>query len=209
MRSAAQRQTSIHWSSLLAVRGGIVAPFWARPYNEWRPTSGGADPVACQHSSALRENRVGANLSGDAHRPLRQPHRASVQLLGIVPRTSFILTVPGRRSGIPHSTPVTLVEDGPKRWLVAPYGDVAWVRNARAAGKVTLSRRARRSQTVEVAELGPADSAPVLKAYLAKVGITRPYFDVRPDSPLAAFEAEARRHPVFLIRPALEGSAQA
>ena len=41
---------------------------------------------------------------------------------------SCLLTVPGRKSGQPHSTPVTLVEDGGERWLVAPYGDVGCVR---------------------------------------------------------------------------------
>lgn len=208
MRSAAQRQTSIHWSSLLAVRGGIVAPFWLAPtMNGDRPQ---AAPIRWPANIVRPYGRTALARTYRVTPIVRFVNRIGrvFSWLGIVPRTSFILTVPGRRSGIPHSTPVTLVEDGPKRWLVAPYGDVAWVRNARAAGKVTLSR-ARRSQTVEVAELGPADSAPVLKAYLAKVGITRPYFDVRPDSPLAAFEAEARRHPVFLIRPALEGSAQA
>jgi hypothetical protein len=46
---------------------------------------------------------------------------------------AYLLTVPGRKSGRPYETPVILVEDG-ERWLVAPYGEVGWVRNARAAG---------------------------------------------------------------------------
>jgi hypothetical protein len=29
-----------------------------------------------------------------------------------------------------YSTPITLVEASGQRWLVAPYGEVAWVRNA-------------------------------------------------------------------------------
>jgi hypothetical protein len=91
---------------------------------------------------------------------------------------------------------VTLVEEGDSRWLVAPYGDVAWVRNARAAGQVTLSR-GRRSETLPIRELSPAEAAPVLQRYITRVPITRPYFDARPDSPLAAFIAEAPRHPVF------------
>jgi hypothetical protein len=36
-----------------------------------------------------------------------------------------------------------------RRWLVAAYGPGNWVRNARAAGEVTLSR-GRRSQTYRV-----------------------------------------------------------
>jgi hypothetical protein len=61
--------------------------------------------------------------------------------------------------------------------------------------------RGRKSEVVSVSELGPADSAPVLKTYITDVRITRPYFDVSPDSSLEQFETEAPRHPVFLIGP--------
>jgi hypothetical protein len=40
--------------------------------------------------------------------------------LGLAPRTTVLLTVPGRRTGTPRSTPVTLVEEDGQRWLVAP-----------------------------------------------------------------------------------------
>lgn len=115
-------------------------------------------------------------------------------------RTPTWLTVRGRRSGRPYSTPVTLVEHEDSRWLVAPYGEVAWVRNARAAGEVTLSR-GRRAETVAIVESPSEEAAPVLKHYVTNVPITRPYFDVTPASDLAAFTAEAPRHPVFRIVP--------
>ena len=118
--------------------------------------------------------------------------------LGLMPGPTYLLTVPGRRTGRTLSTPVTLVEDGGERWLVAPYGDVAWVRNARAAGQVTLTR-GRRVERVSLRELSPADAAPVLQRYVTRVPITRPYFDASPGAPLAAFEAEAPRHPVFVL----------
>ena len=60
--------------------------------------------------------------------------------LGVSPPHTYLLTVRGRKSGHPYSTPVTLVEEAGKRWLVAPYGEVGWVRNARAAEQVTLTR---------------------------------------------------------------------
>jgi deazaflavin-dependent oxidoreductase (nitroreductase family) len=116
--------------------------------------------------------------------------------LGLMPGPTYLLTVAGRRTGRPLSTPVTLVEEGDARWLVAPYGDVAWVRNVRAAGQITLSR-GRRSETAPIRELSATDAAPVLQRYVTRVPITRAYFDARPDSPLAAFIAEAPRHPVF------------
>ena len=114
------------------------------------------------------------------------------------PNTTYLLTVRGRKSGKPHTTPVTLVEENGQRWLVAPYGEVNWVRNARAAGQVTLTRGSQ-SETVPVVELEPQASAPILKKYVNRVPITRPYFDAAPDAPIEAFVAEAGRHPVFRL----------
>jgi len=117
---------------------------------------------------------------------------------GLGPRHTYLLTVPGRKSGRLSSTPVTLVEEESIRWLVAPYGEVNWVRNARAAAQVTLSR-GRYAERVMIVELEPDESAPVLKKYITEIPITRPFFDVRPESPLEAFQAEAHRHPVFRV----------
>ena len=117
--------------------------------------------------------------------------------LGLAGRHTYLLSVRGRKSGRMHSTPVTLVETG-GRWLVAPYGQVGWVRNARVAGKVTL-RRGRRSETVAIEEVGAVEAAPVLREYVRRVAVTRPFFDAGVDSPLELFEAEAARHPVFRI----------
>src|SRR5574341_1149581 len=93
-------------------------------------------------------------------------------VVGLGPPRTYLLTVRGRQTGRPRSTPITLVEEARARWLVAPYGEVAWVRNARAAGSVTLSR-GNRSETVRIAELGPAESAPVLTVYVTQVPVTR------------------------------------
>ena len=120
--------------------------------------------------------------------------------VGLGPPRTYLLTVRGRKTGRPLSTPVTLVEAEGGRWLVSPYGEVAWVRNTRAAGRVTLAR-GRHAESVAVRELAPEESAPVLKRSVPEVPITRPYFDARPDSPRAAFVAEAPRHPVFLLEP--------
>jgi deazaflavin-dependent oxidoreductase (nitroreductase family) len=119
--------------------------------------------------------------------------------LGVRPPHTYLLTVRGRKSGQPYSTPVTLVEEAEQRWLVAPYGEVAWVRNARAAEQVILTR-GRRFETVRILELSAEDAAPVLKKYLAQVPVVRPFFDVTPKSNLRDFVAEAPRHPVFQIQ---------
>jgi hypothetical protein len=44
----------------------------------------------------------------------------------------------------------------------------------------------------------------VLRKYMARIRVTRPYFDAAPDSPDDAVKAELPRHPVFqltLARP--------
>jgi len=117
---------------------------------------------------------------------------------GMSPPHTYLLTVQGRKSGRPYTTPVTLLQEQGERWLVAPYGEVAWVRNARAAGSVTL-RRGRVSQSVKIAELPSEEAAPVLKKYVARFPVVRPFFDVSPKSTLRDFVAEAPRHPVFRI----------
>ena len=117
---------------------------------------------------------------------------------GVKIGTTSLLTVRGRKSGQPHTVPVTLIEQDGQRWLVAPYGVVQWVRNIRAAGTATLTR-GRRSEAISVTELPAQQAAPVLKQYLSQVAVVRPYFDVTKDSPLETFEREAPRHPVFQI----------
>jgi deazaflavin-dependent oxidoreductase (nitroreductase family) len=118
--------------------------------------------------------------------------------LGAAPGDMVLLGVKGRTSGKLYTTPVTLVAEDGRRWLIAPYGEVSWVQNARAAGRVTLSRGGKQ-ETLSLTPLPPEESAPVLKKYLAREPITQPYFDAKPDSPTASFLAEAARHPVFRL----------
>jgi deazaflavin-dependent oxidoreductase (nitroreductase family) len=119
--------------------------------------------------------------------------------LGIAPPHNYLLTTRGRRTGVQRSTPVTLIDRPEGRWLVAPYGSVGWVQNARAAGHVRLSR-GRNAEDLRVDEVCAQDAAPILQAYVRKVRIVRPYFDAAPDDPLEAFVAEASRHPVFRLQ---------
>ena len=99
--------------------------------------------------------------------------------LGIGPSRMHILTVAGRTSGKLYSTPVSIIEQDGERWLVSPYGEVGWVRNARASGVISL-QCGRRSETVGIEEVDPEQSAPVLKTYVGLEAITRPYFRIVP-----------------------------
>ena len=118
--------------------------------------------------------------------------------LGLAGRRTHILTVVGRKTGRSYSTPVLLVFLGGERWLVAPYGERAWVKNARAAGTVELTR-ARRTERVRVTEVDAEIAAPVLREYLRTTPVTKPFFGASRSAPLDAFAAEAARHPVFRI----------
>jgi deazaflavin-dependent oxidoreductase (nitroreductase family) len=121
--------------------------------------------------------------------------------VGVAPRGSYLLTTTGRKTGKRHTTPVWAFDHDGARFLVSPYGEVGWVHNARAASEVTLTR-GRKSSTHTVTEVGPAEAAPILKRYMKKVAVTRPFFDASKDAPVTAFEAEASRHPVFRLGPA-------
>ncbi len=73
---------------------------------------------------------------------------------------------------------VPIDQDG-TRWLVAPYGTVGWVGNARQDGRVRL----------------------------AVASKTRAQFSASKDAPVADSAAEADRHPVFeLVAVARHGS---
>ncbi|OBK73728.1 nitroreductase family deazaflavin-dependent oxidoreductase [Mycobacterium sp. 1274761.0] len=79
-----------------------------------------------------------------------------------------ILTVPGRKSGKPRSTPVTpLAVDG-ERYVVNGYPGADWVDNVRVAGEVTLTQ-GRRTERVRMVEMSPTDARPVLRAFPAAV----------------------------------------
>jgi deazaflavin-dependent oxidoreductase (nitroreductase family) len=118
--------------------------------------------------------------------------------LGLAGKRTHILTTVGRKTGRKYSTPVQLVFQDGQRWLVSPYGERAWVKNARANGTVELTR-ALRTERVRVEEVDPQTAAPILREYLRTTPVTKPYFDADKDAPLEKFAAEAPRHPVFRI----------
>lgn len=107
-----------------------------------------------------------------------------------------LMTTHDRKTGQPHTVPVVPVEHDGRRWLVAPYGSVRWVRDARADGRVRL-RYGRTTHDYVVREAGPEEAGPVLKRYVSVATKTRARFEASPDAPVAAFAAEAHRHPVF------------
>lgn len=110
---------------------------------------------------------------------------------------SYLLEVQGRKSGRLYATPVNLLVLEGRRYLVAPRGVTAWVRNARAAGEIALRRGSAR-QSYRLRELPDAEKPAVLRAYLEKFKTSvRQFFSVPPGAPEEAFAAVAASHPVF------------
>ena len=117
--------------------------------------------------------------------------------LGLGMRHNYLVQVRGRKSGKVYSTPIDLLELRGKRFLVAPRGCTQWVRNAEAAGEVTLKRGSFR-QTYRLRPLPDAEKPEILKAYLDSFKTTvQRYFQVAAGSPAEAFAGIAQEYPVF------------
>lgn len=117
--------------------------------------------------------------------------------LGLGPSHIYLLQVHGRKTGKLFSTPVDLLELQGKRYLVAPRGRTQWIRNAEAAGEVTL-KKGSTSQKFHLRPIPDAEKPAILKAYLDsfKREVQR-YFPIPAGSPLEAFAAVAGMYPAF------------
>ncbi|BAX95035.1 nitroreductase family deazaflavin-dependent oxidoreductase [Mycobacterium shigaense] len=128
----------------------------------------------------------------------------AVQKLGIPTGPAMVLTVPGRKSGRPRSTPMTPFEFRGGLFVVAGYPGADWAANARAAGSGTLAR-GRRSREVRIVELTDEQARPVLRAFPDKVPMGVSFAKrsgmVR-DGTADEFEALAGRLAVFRFDPA-------
>jgi deazaflavin-dependent oxidoreductase (nitroreductase family) len=124
--------------------------------------------------------------------------------LGLGMKHNYLLQVRGRKSGKLYSTPVDVLDLRGKRYLVAPRGQTQWVRNAEAAGEVTLKRGSFR-KTYRIRPLADSEKPEILKAYLDSFKTTvQRYFPVAAGSPAEALARVADKYPVFeLIEPEL------
>ena len=85
---------------------------------------------------------------------------------GVSLRGSRILTVTGRLSGLPRTTPVNLMHHEWQRYLVAPRGRTEWVRNVRAADGAAELALGRRVEPVTLLEVPVAERVPLIRAYV-------------------------------------------
>jgi deazaflavin-dependent oxidoreductase (nitroreductase family) len=139
-------------------------------------TSGSVGPQARQDLRLLEEPGVVVKLIDMADADVEKPAfdswqwRAGNAIVALLARAGIgpihLLTTRDRRTGEPHTIPVVPVEHGGRRWLVAPYGAVGWVRNAREDGRVRL-RHGRATREYTIREVGADEAGPVLKRYVA------------------------------------------
>jgi deazaflavin-dependent oxidoreductase (nitroreductase family) len=115
--------------------------------------------------------------------------------------TQHILSVPGRRTGVMRSTPVSVVTHDETRYIVSGEG-LAWVANARAARWATLER-GRRTERVTLTEIPPAERGAVLRAFWYQVPQGRSFiarlFGLAGNAGPDDFEDAAPRCPVFRV----------
>jgi deazaflavin-dependent oxidoreductase (nitroreductase family) len=103
--------------------------------------------------------------------------------------------VPGRRTGEPRSTPISIATVDGSRYIVAAFADAAWVANVRAAGVATLTR-GRADEQVTLTQLPVLERGPILRAFLQQVrGGVRFFGRQSPDDVVAG----AEQYPVFRV----------
>jgi hypothetical protein len=132
--------------------------------------------------------------------PLMNRVVMGLQRIGFVVGSMHVLAVPGRRSGVLRSTPVSLLTVEGRRYIVAGMDDADWVLNARAAGRGVL-QRGRTDEDVALIELPVEERAAILREFPRLIPQGVPFFTrlygvtAEPE----AFAALADRCPVFRV----------
>ena len=124
--------------------------------------------------------------------------RAGVKLVGAGNYPMYLLTVRGRKSGLPRTVPIAIIERNGKRYVDSVYRIINWVRNLRAAGEAILTR-GRRAETVTVRELPQSEAALVLREDVKRGNPFARNYGVTIGSSLEDFERAVLTHPVFVL----------
>ena len=138
---------------------------------------------------------------------------------------NVLLTMRGRRSGTLRTVPLGLLELCDRWFVQASYGETGWVANLRAGGEATLTQPGGRRTPVQAVELTADEAGAILERALEPHRRSRflravlrvvlgPRFRppvgvflslrLRVDDTLEEYVADARRHPLFELRPMTE-----
>jgi deazaflavin-dependent oxidoreductase (nitroreductase family) len=109
--------------------------------------------------------------------------------------SQYLLTVRGRRTGDPRSTPISIAVIDGERYIVAAFARAAWVANVRAAGEGALTRGGH-TEHVTLIELPVEDRGPILRAFLEQVRGGVRFFGRQTTDEIVG---GADRYPVFRV----------
>jgi deazaflavin-dependent oxidoreductase (nitroreductase family) len=101
-------------------------------------------------------NRMAAAARAPRYASIFNPFTKALLGAGIPLGPNALITVPGRTTGLPRTTPLAIIAVAGRRWIWSPWGEVHWVRNLRAAGQATLTFRGHKEE-VRALELEPAE----------------------------------------------------
>lgn len=115
-----------------------------------------------------------------------------------------LMTIRGRKSGVARTAAVAVIGVSGRRWVWAPWGEVNWVHNLRAARNATITTRDRREE-VSATELDPSQRVEFFREVLGPLARSIPFgmwfIRVVDGVDLAdPFEA-AKGRPVFELHP--------
>ncbi|MFI5420699.1 MAG: nitroreductase family deazaflavin-dependent oxidoreductase [Nitrososphaerales archaeon] len=137
--------------------------------------------------------------------PLMNPLMKTMLRLGAPVGPMTLLTVRGRKSGKLHTTPVGVMKENGRRYLIGTFGNVNWVQNLRAAQEAQIGK-GRHRETIHAKELSEDRAAAVFQRvfapYLASKMMSsflKMGYDLNPKSTTAGYQKEASRHPAFEI----------
>lgn len=137
---------------------------------------------------------------------LLNPITTTLLRLGVRPDPRMaLLTIRGRKTGRDYTIPIGVFDRDGRKYVVAAFGEVNWVRNLRAAGAAMLTHGARKA-TYVAAEVHGQEAALALRECLAAYlpspltgSMLRQRIAADADAPVDVLAVAARRTPVFLL----------
>ncbi len=116
-----------------------------------------------------------------------------------------LVTIRGRKSGLPRTTPLAVIKVQGRRWVWSPWGEVQWVRNLRAARRATIAVRGR-IEEVTATELDPTERVGYFRDVLGPLARSIPlgvwFFRIVDGVDLSDPVAVAEGRRVFELHPA-------
>jgi deazaflavin-dependent oxidoreductase (nitroreductase family) len=126
--------------------------------------------------------------------------------IGMPAGPNTLLTVRGRKSGVPRQAAVALVEVGGRTWVMGAYGNVQWVANLRHAREGTIRVKGGAQRHVQARPLSTEEAAAFFREVLAPYAGRLPWYGrltakIIVGEMLKDPDRAARDHPVFELLP--------